>query len=319
MSLAQENRADLALPARQRNISENLVGLSIDDISRVVNLAAEFEPPQSSRPMLGPFVTWSRRQVWRLLGIKPKQLMAVMNHFYASSFAFREGTLDRDIYRNVVLGNEYRLPRSFAPDDIVIDIGMHIGSFCFAALLRGCCNIHGFEPERKNFQLAVRNLRAFGERVHLHHKAVWRSDRTGDTLYALDAYAEGNTNTGGGCILYETQGQKLELIAFDDIIRIVTNNGQKRVRLVKIDCEGSEFPILMTSQLLHLVDNIHGEYHDGVNAPVAWVNGVKEFRMESLARHLQAAGFAVQSFPTNDRLGTFFATREGSRDRAKVL
>jgi FkbM family methyltransferase len=185
---------------------------------------------------------------------------------------------------------------------------MHIGSFCFAALLRRCAHVYGFEAERENYNLAVRNLQRFGKRVHLYHKAVWRSDRTSDALYSGNGYAQGNT--GGGCILYETQGEKLDLIAFDEIIQEVTNHGRKRIRLVKIDCEGSEFPILMTSRLLHLIDQIHGEYHHGVVAPAARVDGVAELTIEALTEHLQAAGFRVKSFPTpNGHLGLFFANR----------
>ena len=29
-----------------------------------------------------------------------------------------------------------------------------------------------------------------------------------------------------------------------------------------MDCEGSEFPILLTSRMLHLIDNIRGEFHE---------------------------------------------------------
>ena len=112
-------------------------------------------------------------------------------------------------------------------------------------------------------------------------------------------------------MIYDEVGQKLEAIAFDEVIRNVTNNGQKRVRLIKIDCEGSEFPILLTSRMLHLIDNIHGEYHNGVNSPLARVEGVKQLTIVELTQHLQAAGFAVKSFPTNNDLGTFFATRPG--------
>ena len=80
---------------------------------------------------------------------------------------------------------------------------------------------------------------------------------------------------------------------------------------MKIDCEGSEFPILLTSRLLHLIDNIHGEYHLAAVKEVARVDGVEEHTMEALTEHLQAAGFSVKSFPfPNSHLGLFFAKRE---------
>jgi len=43
-------------------------------------------------------------------------------------------------------------------------------------------------------------------------------------------------------------------------VRSIVNKGN-RVRLLKIDCEGSEFPILYTSKMLEYVDEIVGELH----------------------------------------------------------
>ena len=282
--------------------------LSIDEVWKVIAALGALEPPPSPRPIVGPVLTWLRKCLWRLIGVKLtlRQVAAIVNGIVDSHLRFREGTADRAIWLEVNSTNEYRLPESFAPDNIVIDVGMHIGSFCYAASLRGCRNVYGFEADAENFSLAVHNLQRFGERVHLYHKAVWRSDRTGDTLFHA---GYGGDNTGGGSILYNTTGDKLDVIAFDEIIRDVTKEGQKRVRLLKIDCEGSEFPILLTSRLLHLIDSIHGEYHNCSISPVARVDGVSHFTIAELGQHLQKAGFTVKSLANNDNVGLFFATR----------
>ena len=52
-------------------------------------------------------------------------------------FYARPETTDSAIFTNVVDDNEYNLPQSFEPDDIVVDIGAHIGGFSYAALERG--------------------------------------------------------------------------------------------------------------------------------------------------------------------------------------
>ena len=174
-------------------------------------------------------------------------------------FQFRQGTLDEPIFNSVCMANEYRIPEAFGTDDIVIDIGMHIGSFCYAALLRGSNRVYGFEAEESNYQCAVSNLRSFGNRVTLNHKAVWRSDKDRRSLQfspSPDA-----ANTGGGSVWADGQ-REVEAIPLDEIIHAVTNGGRKRVRLMKIDCEGSEFPILLTSRKLHLIDQIVGEFHE---------------------------------------------------------
>src|SRR6267378_416527 len=212
MEVIKDNQVPGALPrAATPEWGQTHHGLSIAEILKVVSTFCALEPPRSYRPFLGPILNLMRKWMWRLIGMKPmhQQITVVMSQILISRLAFRTGTEDQPIFFNVVVNNEYCLPETFAPDDIVIDIGMHIGSFCFAALLRGCTNVHGFEAERENFNLAVRNLQGFSDRVHIYHKAVWRSDRTGDALFSGQGNAEGNT--GGGCILYDTRGEKLDL------------------------------------------------------------------------------------------------------------
>jgi hypothetical protein len=97
----------------------------------------------------------------------------------------------------------------------------------------------------------------------------------------------------------------------------VTDNGNKRVRMLKLDCEGSEFPILLTSQSLHLIDEIRGEYHefggeyDDRSIPeMARVSGYDRFTIAELTDALQRAGFSVESDRSGKtRRGHFFATR----------
>jgi hypothetical protein len=91
---------------------------------------------------------------------------------------------------------------------------------------------------------------------------------------------------------------------------------------VKIDCEGSEFPILLTSRTLHLIDEIVGEFHefgpedrphDDTISPEAAVPGHDRFTMIVLKRALSEAGFVVEvlhhpAYP-RERLGWWFARR----------
>src|ERR1041385_2348316 len=37
-------------------------------------------------------------------------------------------------------------------------------------------------------------------------------------------------------------------LAFDEIVDLATNHGEKQVRLLKLDCEGAEWPILLPRQ-----------------------------------------------------------------------
>jgi FkbM family methyltransferase len=287
-------------------------------------------PPTSGRPLLGPALNAMRGLLWRALGLNgalhrySQQVLSLHAQVQALNqgqpFSLRPGTLDERIFQDVVVANEYRLPERFGPDDVVLDVGMHIGSFCFAALLRGAGHVHGFEAEPGNFALAARNLAGYGDRCQAHGKAVWRSDRRGDVLRFCAPTGAQSSNTGGGNVLGTSGDVEVETVALDDVLRQVTDNGRTRVRFLKIDCEGAEFPILLTSRLLHWIDHVHGEFHergdgiynhDPISGP-ARVAGVDCFSLEVLAAHLRQSGFAVEHARTGStNLGSFFATYRG--------
>ncbi|HET9223687.1 MAG TPA: FkbM family methyltransferase, partial [Roseiflexaceae bacterium] len=230
-------------------------------------------------------------------------------------FTFRPGTLDQAVFQTVTTHNEYRLPAALEAGQIVIDIGMHIGSFSYAALARGATHVYAFEPEIENYQCAVENLRSFGNRVHTYNKAVWRSDRPVEQLFY--AGSADRANTSGGGVVWANEGPAVQVIAFDDMLQEITNQGQKRIHLLKIDCEGSEFPILLTSRMLHAIDNICGEFHEvggaydmGLIPERAAVDSFDRFTITELADVLKRAGFSVD-WQRHDRshMGLFFASR----------
>jgi FkbM family methyltransferase len=253
---------------------------------------------------------------------------------------FRNGTLDRAIFNGVVVFNEYRLPDSFAPGDIVIDVGAHIGSFAQAVLSRGCRKVYCIEADRSNFEIAAQYLRPSIENgtVQLVRGAAWRSDRNTDELY-FDGYhpfpksftgMEGILNTGNGSVVWG-RGEPVAKAAFDEIVDLVTNHGEHRVRLLKLDCEGAEWPILLTSQRLGLIDEICGEFHEiggqfleigedrPAQQPVFSFENADKFTIDVLVDYLTDAGFTVtwrrHTRPTGsfEGLGLFFATRGATR------
>ena len=241
------------------------------------------------------------------------------------------------IFDGVVALDEYRLPERFEPGDVVIDVGAHIGSFAYAVVLRGCTHVWSIEPDRANCASAAEHLRPYVDdgSVRLMQAAVWRSDPNDDEL-RFDGYhtfpqsypgMEGIVNTGNGSVVWGL-GEPVAKIAFDDVVDLATNRGERRVRLLKLDCEGAEWPIVLTSRRLHLIDEIVGEFHElggpfleiGENRPsnahVFHSDRVARFTIAELVRFLREAGFCV-TYSRHVRpdgvlegLGVFFATRE---------
>jgi FkbM family methyltransferase len=229
------------------------------------------------------------------------------------AFVLRPGTNDDVIYENVVAHNEYRLPDQLQPGAVVLDIGVHVGAFSYLALTRGAAAVYGFEPEPSNFACARRNLAPFGERAHLDARAVWRSDTPASPQHFWPS--SDGANAGGGTLIWETDGPLVDAVPFDDIAEAISEGGRRRINLVKIDCEGAEFPILLTSRLLGRIDRIVGEYHELRAALPAHVRvpGCDEFTIEALAKGLERHGFVVtwhrQATAKYGDLGLFFAHR----------
>lgn len=231
-------------------------------------------------------------------------------------FITRPGTSDQNIFRSInePQFNEYRLPEAFTPQDLVIDIGCHIGSFSYACAAKGAGQIVSFEAWEENYKIAKNNLTLLNNfPVDLHNKAVWRSDLAEMPTLHFKMSTD-YVNTGGGNVLFQTQGVEVSTIALDSVL----NSTVKNVTLLKLDCEGSEFPILLTSKMLYKVDNICGEYHEmggkfnplcGI-PPIAQVGDYKEYTIEILVEFLEAQGFTVEHFRHGtSNLGMFFAVR----------
>jgi|GEM_PF-758276 FkbM family methyltransferase len=230
------------------------------------------------------------------------------------------------ILEDVAMWDAYGIaPLTFAPEDVILDIGAHVGIFSYLCYQRGARNIHAYEAEVKNFERLAQSVGDLAG-IYPHHLAVFRSDLTGVNTLRHPGYC--GANTGGGTVLFCGQSadlktqtitveqptiQRTDVIALDEILRKFA-----RVRLMKLDCEGSEFPILLTSRLLERVEQIVGEYHEMEPAlyarldPAAQLPNFSVYRVEHLVAHLEQCGFQVRVRAASSHLGSLRATRRTS-------
>jgi FkbM family methyltransferase len=229
--------------------------------------------------------------------------------------SLRPESWDYGIARSILLDNEYRLPERFSADDLILDIGAHVGAFAYACLQRGAGRVMAFEPDPDNARLAAANLAPYADRCELQSTAVWRSDRAADSLCLRRA--RHCLNTGGHDVLSDRgDGLRIEAIALDAVLSRL----QGTVRLLKIDCEGAEYPILLTATRLDRVEAIAGEFHlfgpmseHGEVTERMRVDGVERYDAETLAAHLHAQGFRVEIVQQGAAdHGLFFAQRPRS-------
>lgn len=206
------------------------------------------------------------------------------------SFEHRPGTLDDLAYREVMMENEYRLPKRFDRRDVLIDVGAHIGCFTVAASVRGAGQVWAYECDKENFEILKRNTATLLG-VKAFRKAVWRSDEDDGPLF-FSGYPGGFTACGtvldGALVDGENARIPVEKIALDLVIEEASKRSG-RIRMLKVDCEGAEFPILYTAKKLGLVDEIVGEVHEFPNLK----RSMARWSMADMAEYLNKQGFVV--------------------------
>ena len=193
----------------------------------------------------------------------------------------------RAIWDEVALYDEYNLGRTqFSEDDVVLDIGAHVGAFSWACLRRGAGHVVAVEPLPINVQALRANLAQWSERVTVRQIAAWSHD-TVLVLGADSCHVPGNTST---CTAFHdaAEGTEVEAVALDGLIReasAASPNGV--VAVLKIDAEGAEYPAVLRSTALTHVQRIVGELHKNVE----WEDRV--WNPKDIVEHLENLGFNV--------------------------
>ena len=113
------------------------------------------------------------------------------------------------------------------------------------------------------------------------------------------------------------EGRSVEAIRKE--LERVAPKGERRaapnephMTLVKLDCEGAEWPILLTSRRLGRIEAFCGEYHLGPLPGLYRVPGFAAYGVEVLLRCLREQGFRALVRPQGNKpfvTGLFFAAR----------
>lgn len=231
---------------------------------------------------------------------------------------------DERCYQEVLVKNQYRLVDAFPKDFTVLDIGAYIGCFTCACLDRAAY-VDAFEPDYQNFMMLQSNIsnHPLHSRASVANTAMWRSDvpsemmpmrtwneRKGNTFaeegtLVEDKWPEDRTDTG--------EPIKVQTTPLDAILSF-----RHHVDLLKLDCEGSEFPILYTSHSLGRVRQIIMEVHDWLKFNEASkVEGAFKNTREDMCKFLVSQGFIVDIPPGKD-YPFIFCARPGVERAYKV-
>lgn len=151
---------------------------------------------------------------------------------------------------------------SIEPDDIVVDIGANIGVFSLFAACKTRNKIYAYEPFPANIELVNRNIQANNITNVVTEKAAV-TDKIGSAKLFISKTSDGHT-----VFDHSIEGKLPEYIEVPTVTlqSIFDDNNLEHIDFLKIDCEGSEWPILMSTpkEYLKRIRKIAMEFHDNV-------------------------------------------------------
>lgn len=148
----------------------------------------------------------------------------------------------------VIISDSYHLKKLMNPK-VILDVGANVGIFSIhAATLFPNCKIYSFEPSLDNFQLLKSNTIDFPNIICLN-MALGNTDGIGFLSCDKD-------NTAYKLTTDKTNSNICNIITLETFIY---NNSIKIIDSLKLDCEGSEYEILLSD--LKIVKQVVGEFH----------------------------------------------------------
>ncbi|MEI7601323.1 MAG: FkbM family methyltransferase [Aestuariivirga sp.] len=198
-------------------------------------------------------------------------------------------SFDNDIFLSGV--PEYQ-PQS---SDIVLDVGAHIGDFCLL-LSRRVARVYAIEARRETFALLKTNL-FLNDATNVVADHLALSDKNGYCRLYLATEGE----SWGDSTTFDFNGAS-ENVPSMTLERYLFERNIPRVDFAKFNCEGAEFPILMSADPLTLskFEKMLVLYHCDL------VSGANE---RVLHEKLRQCGFTTSTRNQSEDRGWMIATR----------
>lgn len=207
----------------------------------------------------------------------------------------RRKSTDLMALTHVWLIEEYKKPDfKIKENDVVIDIGAHIGLFTLHAS-QFCTEgtIYSFEPVKENYELLLENIRLNGlEQVKTFNLAVSNSNEP-IKLFIND------DESGHSMFSESSQSTMIDSISLQNVF---DSNQIKQCNFLKLDCEGAEYEIMKNLPLEYYdkIDKIIIEYHMADSHPEL---------LNELKKILVSQHFYIEIKPLFSDIGFLYAKK----------
>ena len=156
------------------------------------------------------------------------------------------------VFKEIFVTDFYTIDELVKPlpaNPVIIDIGANAGYFniiLFAKIKEA--TVYAYEPIPSNYELFKKNIAlnpSLQNKIHLFNKAV-----TGMPQQYVELFMEEVSDNSVIASVYadfDTQNQHTLKVSAISLQEIINGNQLQRIDLVKVDCEGSEYPIIYQS------------------------------------------------------------------------
>lgn len=214
-----------------------------------------------------------------------------------ASFKLRN-KFDLWVVKETYLDEDYRIDdKLVAKNPTIIDVGAYIGDFSiWAGKKYTNAIIYSIEPVEENYNLVQENIKASSLKNVRPFRLALHSSESEQYLKTKDISLSQS-------FLSDKEGSMDEKTPSISLLNFFKQENIAKCNILKMDCEGSEYDILLNSEITFLrnkFDNIILEYHTH-----------PKYDHTDLLRHLESADFEVELIAPKFENGTGFmrATR----------
>ena len=231
------------------------------------------------------FQLWGRSCRNAALAFRPTEFgyRLEIGTFGEFELAYRTGTADEQVIHQALEEDlffkgipEYRP----APNHVIVDVGAHIGLFSLLAARKSPQGrIFAIECSRETYNYLRLNV-ALNKVSNIDTNRLALTDQKGEIRLF---HADGNW----GHSIMSPLSSSGESVPADTLVNFLQAKQIEHCDLIKFNCEGAEFPILMSTpvEVLRRVDLLLIQYHTELRGA---------YTLDQLVRHLESAGFKTR-------------------------
>jgi len=147
----------------------------------------------------------------------------------------------------IILNEIYSIPECrVEKEDVVFDVGAHLGFFTFSAFMSGAARVYAFEPNPFAFDILKKHTELWKVNADVFNLALYSEETS------LELFIPSNPVESISTVLKDRKRTVLEkhrygksvLVNATTLDRFVERNNVERVDFIKIDAEGAEREII---------------------------------------------------------------------------